>query len=116
MKGNIFRSTALKKEIVREVLSGRLSKSEAARKYQIKGSSSISYWITKFRELDQQRPLVVDYKKLSKEDLIKKLKKLERQLEDEQIRSDGYSKMIDIAEEQLQIDIRKKPDAKQSRK
>ncbi len=93
-----------------------MSKSEAARKYQIKGSSSINYWIARFREVDQQRPSILDYKKLSKEDLINRLKQLERQLEDEQIRSDGYSKMIDIAEEQLQIDIRKKPDAKQSKK
>ena len=50
------------------------------------------------------------------EELEKRIKELERQLEDEQIRSFGYSKMIDIAEDQLNISIRKKPDTKQSKK
>lgn len=58
----------------------------------------------------------MDYSQLSKEELVKRLKLLNKQLEDEQIRSEGYSKMIDIAEEELQISIRKKSDAKQSKK
>ena len=50
----------------------------------------------------------MDYNKLDKKELIKRVKELERKLEDEQIRSLGYNKMIDIAEEQLKISIRKK--------
>lgn len=100
--------------IIREVATGQLSKAEAKRKYNIYGNGTINYWISKFR--DSSRPTAMDFNKLSKKELIKKLKKLERQLEDEQIRSEGYSKMIDIAEEQLNIEIRKKSDAKQSRK
>ena len=49
-------------------------------------------------------------------DLCQRIKELERQLEDEQIRSFGYNRMIDIAEKQLNITIRKKPDTKQSKK
>ena len=56
----------------------------------------------------------MDYKKSNKEELIKRLKELERRLEDEQLRAEGYSKMIDIAEDQLKITIRKKSDTKQS--
>ena len=57
----------------------------------------------------------MDYKKSDKETLIKRIKELERKLEDEQIRSEGLSKMIDIAEDQLKISIRKKSVTKQSR-
>jgi hypothetical protein len=58
----------------------------------------------------------MDYAKSDKAFLIKRIKELERQLEDEQIRSLGLSKMIDIAEEQLKISIRKKSTTKQSKR
>ena len=109
-----FRTETEMRSIIREVETGQVSKSEAQRKYNIHGNGTINYWIAKFRELS--KPQILEYNKLTKEELINKLKKLERQLEDEQIRSDGYSKMIDIAEEQLNINIRKKSDAKRSRK
>lgn len=111
---NVRRTSAQMKVIIREIESGFLSKSEAARKYNIHGSSTINYWIAKFRE--SSKPTKLDYKKLTQEELIKKVKKLERELEDEQLRSEGYSKMIDIAEEQLNIEIRKKSGAKRSKR
>jgi hypothetical protein len=57
----------------------------------------------------------MSYERESKEDLVKRIKELERQLEDERLRSEGFSKMIDIAEDQLKISIRKKSDTKQSK-
>ena len=73
-------------------------------------------WIRKFEGSDPHYRSIMDYNKSEKKELIKRIKELERQLEDEQIRSFGYSKMIDIAEEQLKVSIRKKPDTKQSKK
>jgi translation initiation factor 2B subunit (eIF-2B alpha/beta/delta family) len=58
----------------------------------------------------------MDYKKSDKDELIKRIRELERQLEDEQMRSFGLSKMIDIAEDQLKISIRKKSATKQSKR
>ncbi len=58
---------------------------------------------------------MMDYNKENKDGLIKRIKELERQLEDEKIRAEGYSKMIDIAEDQLKISIRKKSTTKQSK-
>lgn len=115
MKGNRRYSDSFKREVIREVQEGHLSKAEALRKYNIPGSSSIIDWIRKFADTDIQEPKM-DYSKSDKEELIKRIKELERKLEDEQIRSFGYNKMIDIAEEQLKISIRKKPDTKQSKK
>ncbi len=115
MKGNKTYSDSFKKDVIREVLEGHLSKAEAMRKYNLRGSSYIIRWIRKFAEADLQESKM-DYSKLDKKDLIKRIKELERKLEDEQIRSYGYNKMIDIAEEQLKISIRKKPGTKQSKK
>ena len=45
-----------------------------------------------------------------------RVKELEHQLSVEKIRSESLSKMIEIAERELEIDIRKKSGAKQSMK
>ena len=115
MKGNKIYSESFKKEVVREVKAGLLSKAEARRKYNIPGSSTIIGWIRKFDGKRSNNRQIMDYKQTDKETLIKRIKELERKLEDEQIRSEGLSKMIDIAEEQLKITIRKKSATKQSR-
>ena len=115
MSGKNYFSESLKRAIVVEVQSGLINKEQARKKYGIKGKSSILNWIRKFEGSDTDS-IDMDYNKSDKRDLIKRIKELERQLEDEQIRSFGYSKMIDIAEEQLKISIRKKPDTKQSKK
>lgn len=116
MRGNKTYSESLKREVVRSVKLGLLSKAEARKKYDIRGHTAVLKWIRKFEESDPRFNNTMDYNKSDKKALIKRIKELERQLEDEQIRSFGYSKMIDIAEEQLKISIRKKPDTKQSRK
>jgi transposase len=115
MRSIIYFSDSQKRAIISEVQSGLIGKEEARRKYGIRGNSRILNWIRKFEESESDSP-IMDYKKSDKKELLKRIKKLERQLEDEQIRSLGYSKMIDIAEDQLKISIRKKPDTKQSKK
>jgi len=116
MSGLNSYNEVLKREVICLVQSGNLTKAEASRKFGIKGHSTILKWIRKFEGPDPPKSFMKEYDKLDKKALIKRIKELERQLEDEQIRSFGYSKMIDIAEEQLKIPIRKKPDTKQSRK
>ena len=49
-------------------------------------------------------------------DFEKKIELLEKQLEWEKLRSKALDTMINIAEKQLDIDIRKKPGTKQSEK
>jgi transposase len=115
MKGIKFYSDSFKKEVVREVKAGLLSKAEARRKYDIPGTSTIIGWIRKFDGKTTDYRRTMDYRKSDKVALIKRIKELERKLEDEQIRSEGLSKMIDIAEEQLKITIRKKSSTKRSK-
>jgi len=115
MKGIKIYSDSFKREVIREIKSGFLSKAEARRKYDIPGRSTIIGWIRKFDGKTTDYRRIMDYKKSDKEALIKRIKELERKLEEEQIRSEGLSKMIDIAEEQLKITIRKKSSTKQSK-
>ena len=115
MKGYNYYSESFKRDVVREILDGHISKAEAKRKYGIRGCGCIISWIRKFEVSDPQQS-TMDYSKEDKKELIRRIKELERQLEDEQIRSFGYNRMIDIAEKQLNITIRKKPDTKQSKK
>lgn len=73
----------------------------------------------KDRYLSSAKPLSLPAKKphkhpptgaLSQEQ--QRIKELERQLEDEQLRSEMYKRMIEIAERDLNIPIRKKSDTK----
>ena len=48
----------------------------------------------------------------STEELKARIKQLERQLEDSQIKEEAYRRMIDIAEKELKISIRKKSNTK----
>ena len=116
MSGQKMFSDSFKREVVVQVTTGQLTQAEAKRKYGINGHSTILRWIRKFDVPDPHLQRIMDYNKTDKKELVKRIKELERKLEDEQIRSFGYSKMIDIAEEQLKVSIRKKPDTKQSKK
>jgi transposase-like protein len=58
--------------------------------------------------------LTMKEEELSLEVMKDRLKELEHQLSVEKMRSESLSKMIDIAERELKIDIRKKTGAKQS--
>jgi transposase-like protein len=116
MKGRKFYPDSLKREIIREVESGMLSKIEARKKYNIPGSSTIIGWMRKFDGKPSEYSRNMDYQKSDKDALIKRIRELERKLEDEQIRSEGLSRMIDIAEEQLKVSIRKKSVTKQSKR
>ena len=60
--------------------------------------------------------LTMTKEELSVEAMKERIKELEHQLSVEKIRSESLSKMIEIAERELQIDIRKKSGAKQSMK
>ncbi|MBT6837966.1 MAG: helix-turn-helix domain-containing protein [Bacteroidetes bacterium] len=115
MTGFISYNNSLKIRVVKEVLSGHLTQTEANRKYGIRGHSTILKWIRKF---EKQESFVLNMTSTSKTDnqgLIDRIKELEHQLENQKLLAEGLSAMIDIAEAQLNTSIRKKSDTKQSR-
>jgi transposase-like protein len=107
--------------IIREVLDGALSKEGARRKYGLKGKSPVLQWMRKFG-LSTQTGLPPQALPMPKDPftdrtaLLKRIMELERALEDAQLRAEGYRKMIELAEQQLKVPIKKKWFTKQSEK
>ena len=107
-------------KVVQEVLSGELNQAEAKRKYNIKGNGAILYWIRQFSGIENYREsklLFVQEKQVIKKDKLtkdqKKIKELEEALRKEKNRVLLYEKIIEIAEEDYGIPIRKKSGAEQ---
>jgi hypothetical protein len=120
---------SFKRSIVDMVNCGAISKEEARRTYGIKGKSVILLWQLNFqkygrcslnlgidpirlKELKPTQPLKPAEPETSQDELKARIRQLERQLEDEQLRSEAYNRMIDIAEKELKISIRKKSNTK----
>ena len=118
-------SESFKQSVVDQVNRGLLSKEEARRRYGIKAKSGILTWQRNFHKYGRcslNLPVDTILLKLKKTSvpvassceasLLTRIKQLERQLEDEQLRSEGYSRMIDFAEKELNVPIRKKSNTK----
>jgi transposase len=119
MKKVNYYSDEFKKGVVDEVLKGVFSKEEARSKYGIKGNSAVLNWIRKFegyksQSMNPKSKTVKSSKSI--EELEAENARLKEELDIEQLRNRALNVMIDIAENQFKIPIRKKPGAKQSKK
>ncbi len=118
---------AFKRQVVKEYLAGGIGYRALLKKYDIRSNGSIIRWMrqmgyaecgVKDRYLPSAKPLSLPANKPKKDQpsgaLLQeqRIKELERLLEDEQLRSKAYLRMIEIAEKDLNIPIRKKPDIK----
>jgi transposase len=109
-----------KHQVVQEYLETDLSQVELQKKYGIKGSSSILNWMRKFGLKEPSEDQIKIRQVMSKEtektsherELEAKVKELEKLLEHEKLRTLALDTMIDIAERELKISIRKKSGAK----
>lgn len=108
--------------VVQEVLSGVISKEAAKVKYGIKGNSAVLQWMRKFG-VSTEKELTNSFvamkgKRNQKQQQQKdqRIKLLEKALQMAELKAEGYSKMIEIAEQKLNIKIRKKSFTKQSKK
>ena len=110
-----------KMAMIQEYLRTDVSLSGMARKYHI-GHSSIPRWMANFGIPMPERVLpsttmVQQNEKQTKaitiESLESQLKSLQAELEREKLKNLALSTMIDVAEEELHIEIRKKAGAKQ---
>ena len=144
-KENLFRragsfSMAEREQIVKEYLSGAISKSEVWFKHtgSYKEHGNINRWLTQlglrpqyckhdFRREKSGNIAFPNFDTLPKkestdsgasnapsiEELQEQLAALKSELETEKLRSEGYQLMIEIAEKQFNIPIVKKSDTKQ---
>ncbi|MDS1032815.1 transposase [Porphyromonadaceae sp. NP-X] len=106
--------------VVQDYLSSDISQSALKKKYNFGGNKNIYNWMRKFglskpsegkKELHQVMAKE-EQKSALEQELELKISKLEEELKREQLRTKALNVMIDIAERDLKVDIRKKSGAK----
>jgi hypothetical protein len=117
-------SEAQKREMIEAYLDGNRTKAEIWKQYTGRPDSNdhgkILEWMRKLgysEGIVPGRPVsltIMPEKKPqpSVEELQRKIKQLEQQLLDSQLKEEAYRRMIDIAEKELKVSIRKKPNTK----
>lgn len=117
-------SYAFKLAVVEEVESGQLGIKAAARKYGIQAHSTVTNWLRKYGNFDwenksnQVMVKTTEQKLLELEQKVRLLEKQKAELEQKASTADKkaifFDMMIDIAEEEFKIPIRKKYSPEQS--
>ena len=107
--------------VVQEYLTTTASLPELKSKYGFRGDGSIYTWMRKFGlkkpsegEVKLNHAMAKEKDKTLQERLLEaENKKLKQELEHEKLRTLALTTLIDVAERELKIDIRKKRGAKQ---
>lgn len=104
--------------IVREFLSEGLNAKEVAFQYHLSSAQLLYQWVGHYIEDTQVMRKTKDFtdeefKAMTPQEQFQELKRLKKALELEKIRSEAYNHMIDLAEQQFNIPIRKKSGTKQ---
>jgi transposase-like protein len=113
-------SIQVKRSVVRAVKSGRLSIKEAQHAYGIQAAQTIRNWIRQLNQENDELSIVNDSlmkkNKPAKNttDSNQDIEALQKALQEAHLKIAALNTLIDVAEEQLKINIRKKPGAKQS--
>lgn len=123
-----FYSDEFKKKVITEYLESDLTKREILDKYEIRANSAIQEWMRKFGITDpygkkdylglpnsnrlKKKKTDLSEVELENYALNKRIRELEKLLGEEKIRSEMYSRVIEIAEKDLKLNIRKKSDTK----
>lgn len=107
-----------RRSIVRAILQGRITITEAQKQYGIKSRYTLQKWLRTFSQANEaviaSGPIEMKNKKKSTE--TEEIKALKKALADSQLKIAALETMMDIAERELKIEIRKKSGAKQSPK
>ena len=91
--------------IVSQVEKGEMTYKQVQQLYGIQGRSTVLVWLRKHGNLDWSKPGLL---MKSNETPAQKIKRLEKQLEDERLKNKILNKMIDISDQQYGTSIRKK--------
>ena len=120
-------SLELRHKICKEHIIDGVKMADLVRKYELSCHSLIHSWLRKLGYLPGlNRKTGVAYLRFENEDSLKKksthsknlteeqkkIALLQKELEDARLLAEGYRRMIEIAETELKIPIRKKPNTK----
>jgi len=114
-------SEEFKWKVVQDVLSGKYNKEDARRIYGIGSKCAILYWMRQFSGISdyrdggipiQGKKLLEAMKELGQSE--KRIKELEQALERERLRADLWQKIVELAGNEINVDLIKKYGAKLS--
>ncbi len=108
--------TSFRRWLVQEIESKRMSWQEARSRFQLPFRFDITYkeWQKKYsQEIILSLPLMTAEERINLKKLEARTKELEKQLELAQMRLTAVNTMIDIAEKEYKLEIRKKSGPKQ---
>lgn len=97
-------SLSFKLQVIEEVEKGEYTYKEVQRKYGIQGRSTVLVWLRKHGKLNWDKNNVMKDRETPK----RKIRELEKQIERLQKEKEILNKAIDIADDTLGVDIRKK--------
>jgi len=104
---------AFKLAVISQVEKGDMTYKQAQKQYGIQGRSTVLVWLRKHGNLDWNKPKSYTYMSKQKETPSQKIKRLEKELEDEKLKSLVLNTMIDISDKEYGTSIRKKFSSKQ---
>jgi transposase-like protein len=109
-------SEEFKRHVCNDFLTGSLHRRAVERKYEI-GNSRLNYWLKELGYSNFSSPVIVPsyiMPKPIKSTKAKsaKIQQLEKELEDAKLLAEAYLRMINLAEKELKINIRKKSSTK----
>jgi transposase-like protein len=107
--------------VIQEYLNTDISQKELQEKHGFRGNGNVSEWMRKFgvnkvtdEQISIQKTMSKEVDKTPQERMLEaKIKELEKALEQERLRTLALNTMINIAERDLKISIRKKSGTKQ---
>ena len=108
--------TSFRRWLVQEIESGRMSWQEARSRFNLPFRFDLTYkdWQRKYsQEIVLSLPLLTAEERINLKKLEARTKELEKQLELAQMRLTAVNTMIDIAEKEYKLEIRKKSGPKQ---
>ena len=105
-----------KRHVCNDFLTGDLTRRAVERKYKI-GNTRLNFWLKEFGYQIKNPsfvafPIMTNTPKDETNNNEKPSKELKKQLEDALLLAESYKKMIEIAEQELKINIRKKSNTK----
>lgn len=99
-----------KLQVVDAIEKGEMTYKQAQATYGIQGRSTVLIWLRKHGKMDWTQPTTLTMTKArsTAETPAQKIKRLERELEDERLRNLLLNEMVNIMDEEYGADLRKK--------
>ena len=108
-------SLGFKLSVVSEVEKGNYSYKQAQKVYGIQGRSTVLVWLRRYGNLDWNKPNSTSMSTPKKKEIpAQRIKRLERELEDEKLKNRILNKAIDLSDKKHGTSIRKKLSPKRS--